>query len=384
RTFPHHPYFSLQLGPGQLSLYNLLKAYSLLDKEVGYCQGLSFLAGVLLLHMEENCAFEMLKHLLFHQGIRFQYKPDMVALQIQMYQLSRLIHDTYPDLYQHFENQEIAPTLYAAPWFLTMFASQFPLGFVARVFDLLFLDGMEVVFKVALVLLGNHKELIMQCTTFESVMEFLKTTLPSLGIIQMERVFNQVFTMDITRQLNAYEVEYHVLQEEMFTPLRSSSTDLDTVQRLETNNLTLKRENSKLQEQLDEAHATIHNLESLMATYQTNINHLETRVKELELDRLNLKKNVESLRHRIPEIDCCLSSEPELLICSGESSRSPKTHRRFHKSLINNDDTVDSNVLSLTGSSLMSNGSAKMSRGRLLTGEGSSSILSLTNSPIFE
>ena len=51
---------------------------------------------------------------------------------------------------------------------------------------------MDVVFKVALVLLGNHKELIKQCNSFETVMEFLKTTLPSMGIIQMERIINQV------------------------------------------------------------------------------------------------------------------------------------------------------------------------------------------------
>lgn len=51
RTFPNHSYFSSPLGPGQLALFNLLKAYSLLDPEVGYCQGLSFVAGVLLLHV---------------------------------------------------------------------------------------------------------------------------------------------------------------------------------------------------------------------------------------------------------------------------------------------------------------------------------------------
>ena len=51
RTFPGHPYFTTQLGPGQLSLFNLLKAYSLLDREVGYCQGLSFVAGILLMHV---------------------------------------------------------------------------------------------------------------------------------------------------------------------------------------------------------------------------------------------------------------------------------------------------------------------------------------------
>lgn len=57
-----------------------------------------------------------------------------VSLQIQMYQLSRLLHDYHRDLYNHLEEHEIGPSLYAAPWFLTVFASQFPLGFVARVF----------------------------------------------------------------------------------------------------------------------------------------------------------------------------------------------------------------------------------------------------------
>lgn len=51
RTFPGHTYFASPLGPGQLALFNLLKAYSLLDPEVGYCQGLSFVAGILLLHV---------------------------------------------------------------------------------------------------------------------------------------------------------------------------------------------------------------------------------------------------------------------------------------------------------------------------------------------
>lgn len=57
-----------------------------------------------------------------------------MSLQIQMYQLSRLLHDYHRDLYNHLEEHEIGPSLYAAPWFLTVFASQFPLGFVARVF----------------------------------------------------------------------------------------------------------------------------------------------------------------------------------------------------------------------------------------------------------
>jgi TBC1 domain-containing protein 4 len=35
---------------------------------VGYCQGLSFIAGVLLLHLEEEQAFDMLKFLMYDMG----------------------------------------------------------------------------------------------------------------------------------------------------------------------------------------------------------------------------------------------------------------------------------------------------------------------------
>ena len=68
----------------------------------------------------------------------------LCLFQIQMYQLSRLLHDNYRDLYEHFTAFDIAPTLYAAPWFLTMFASQFPLGFVARVFGKLLQHGSAI------------------------------------------------------------------------------------------------------------------------------------------------------------------------------------------------------------------------------------------------
>lgn len=68
-----------------------------------------------------------------------------VFSQIQIYQLSRLLHDYHRDLYNHFEEHEICPSLYAAPWFLTLFASQFPLGFVSRIFGI-FLEEWPPVF----------------------------------------------------------------------------------------------------------------------------------------------------------------------------------------------------------------------------------------------
>ncbi|XP_077461019.1 TBC1 domain family member 1 isoform X3 [Stigmatopora argus] len=287
RTFPTHPYFQAQLGSGQLSLYNILKAYSLLDPEVGYCQGLSFIAGVLLLHMGEEEAFNMLKFLMYDVGIRKQYRPDMIILQIQMYQLSRLLHDYHRDLYIHLEQQEIGPSLYATPWFLTAFASHFPLGFVARVFDMWFLQGPEVIFKVALSLLGSHKPLILQHDSLESIVDFIKTTLPNLGLVQMEKTINQVCEMDVSKQLQAYEVEYHVLQDELLDTPPTLNQHQRAAQ-LERTNQSLRQQNLDLLEELQVSYARVCSLESRMAALVQSESELKEKVSSLELEKAQL------------------------------------------------------------------------------------------------
>nr|XP_034364779.1 TBC1 domain family member 1 isoform X2 [Arvicanthis niloticus] len=307
RTFPTHPYFSAQLGAGQLSLYNILKAYSLLDQEVGYCQGLSFVAGILLLHMSEEEAFKMLRFLMFDMGLRKQYRPDMIILQIQMYQLSRLLHDYHRDLYNHLEEHEIGPSLYAAPWFLTVFASQFPLGFVARVFDMIFLQGSEVIFKVALSLLGSHKPLILQHENLETIVDFIKNTLPNLGLVQMEKTISQVFEMDIAKQLQAYEVEYHVLQEELIDS--SPLSDNQRMDKLEKTNSSLRKQNLDLLEQLQVANARIQSLEATVEKLLTSESKLKQAALTLEVERSALLQMVEELRRQsaepsIPEPAC--------------------------------------------------------------------------------
>nr|XP_060625405.1 TBC1 domain family member 4 isoform X2 [Anolis sagrei ordinatus] len=300
RTFPTHPYFSAQLGAGQLSLFNLLKAYSLLDKEVGYCQGISFVAGVLLLHMSEEQAFEMLKFLMYDLGFRKQYRPDMMSLQIQMYQLSRLLHDYHRDLYNHLEENEISPSLYAAPWFLTLFASQFPLGFVARVFDIIFLQGTEVIFKVALSLLSSQEEAIMMCETFESIVEFLKNTLPDMTKPQMEKIMTQVFEMDISKQLHAYEVEYHVLQDELQENINPCDEG-EVPEKLERANNQLKRQNMDLLEKLQVAHAKIQTMESHLEDALARENKMKSLIQSLEKEKAFYQMTLEKFCRYLPE-----------------------------------------------------------------------------------
>ncbi|XP_073768891.1 TBC1 domain family member 4 isoform X4 [Danio rerio] len=299
RTFPTHQYFSAQLGAGQLSLYNLLKAYSLLDTEVGYCQGISFVAGLLLLHMSEEQSFDTLKFLMYDLGIRRQYRPDMISLQIQMYQLSRLLHDYHRNLYSHLDEHEICPSLYAAPWFLTLFASQFPLGFVARIFDLLFVQGTEVIFKVALCLLSSHEGEILECDSFESIVDYLKSTIPTLTHSQMEEIITKAIEMDISKQLQAYEVEYHVLQDEL-SDAPPLSEDSDRLDKLEKANTQLRKQNMDLLEKLQAARLKIQTLESSVESFLSRESKMKHLIRSLEQEKASYQKTIERMRNSLP------------------------------------------------------------------------------------
>ena len=54
-------------------------------------------------------------------------------MQLNLYQLSRLLYDLNPNLFYLLKENDVTPFFYAAPWFLTLFASQFPIAFCARV-----------------------------------------------------------------------------------------------------------------------------------------------------------------------------------------------------------------------------------------------------------
>jgi Rab-GTPase-TBC domain len=57
RSFPNVEMFREKGGEGQLMLGRVLKCFSLYDEKIGYCQGLGFVVGPLLMHMSEVEAF---------------------------------------------------------------------------------------------------------------------------------------------------------------------------------------------------------------------------------------------------------------------------------------------------------------------------------------
>ncbi|KAH7728212.1 Protein TBC-4 [Aphelenchoides avenae] len=156
RTYPELEFFK-DGGRGQSSLFNVIRAYSVHDREVGYCQGSAFIAGQLLLQMPEEEAFAVFLRLMEHYRLRELYKPTMTELGLCMFQLECVVQEQMPDLYMHFNNMGFDTSMYASSWFLTLFTTTLPLDLANRIMDLFLVDGMDAVFRVALAILQQSR-----------------------------------------------------------------------------------------------------------------------------------------------------------------------------------------------------------------------------------
>ncbi|XP_070500224.1 TBC1 domain family member 4 isoform X3 [Chironomus tepperi] len=292
RTFPNHEYYKAPFGMGQLSLFNILKAYSILDPELGYCQGLAFICGVLLLHLSEDDAFDLLKHLMFDRQLRLNYLPDMKHFQLQLYQMSRLIKDNLPDIHELFETNDVATTLFASSWMLTLFSSSFELGFVTRVYDLLLYASYEVVFRVIIALLEVHKDELLKLDNFEDIMDYLKNVIPKVNEAQLLHILKRVYELNIARQLLDYKIEYNVLKDEI----------QNTTKHVES--LKMAREDIKnLQKQVQMAESNVERLEGIRHSQQQEIQSMQSQVHSLEVTIETLGDYLTSLTTSRTDID---------------------------------------------------------------------------------
>ncbi|KAG1751548.1 rab-GTPase-TBC domain-containing protein [Suillus paluster] len=173
RTFPHHDFFTDGQGIGQEHLFNVLKAYSLYDPQVGYCQGLPFVVAVLLLNMPDEEAFSLLVRLMHSYDLRGHFLPEMPKLQLRLYQFDRLIEDLLPVLHVHFLRQGIKSSMFCSQWFLTLFSYRFPLEIVVRIYDNCLASGIEAIFAFSIVLLQKNEDILLTLK-FDDILAFIK------------------------------------------------------------------------------------------------------------------------------------------------------------------------------------------------------------------
>jgi len=161
RSFPNTEIQQKIDKPEKLaSLYNVLHAYSVLDKNVSYCQGMNYIVAVLLIYMEEEAAFWTLVNMMFYYGLAWLYRDDVAILANYIMMFDALAKQKYPEIVAHLEEQMFIPNSYITEWFTTLYVYRLPLKTVARVWDYFFLFGQETLFKIGLAIIASSTDLL--------------------------------------------------------------------------------------------------------------------------------------------------------------------------------------------------------------------------------
>lgn len=160
RTFPQLCIFQ-KGGPYHDLLHSLLGAYACYRPDVGYVQGMSFIAAVLLLNMDVADAFLVFANLLNRpcQVAFFRLDEDMMKSYFQTY--VDLFLENMPSLHQHFMRNSVTPDLYIIDWIFTLFSKSLPLDVACRVWDMFCRDGEEFLFRTALGILKMFEDILL-------------------------------------------------------------------------------------------------------------------------------------------------------------------------------------------------------------------------------
>ncbi|XP_063795955.1 ecotropic viral integration site 5 protein homolog isoform X5 [Pseudophryne corroboree] len=305
RTYPEHDFFKEKDSLGQEVLFNVMKAYSLVDREVGYCQGSAFIVGLLLMQMPEEEAFCVFVKLMQDYRLRELFKPSMAELGLCMYQFECMIQEQLPELFVHFQAQSFHTSMYASSWFLTIFLTSFPLPAATRIFDIFMSEGLEIVFRAGLAVLQMNQMELMQ--------------LDMEGMLQhFQRVIPHQFDGGPDKLIQAaYQVKYNAKKmkklEKEYTTIKTKEMEEQVeIKRLRTENRLLKQHIETLEKhKCNPRYSEEFVLQLEKELVQARLNEAESHcaMKEMQDKLLEIKKR----NHSFPDENNLARLQDELI-----------------------------------------------------------------------
>lgn len=137
----------------RISLFNVLKALSLVYPELGYCQGMNHLSMKLLETVTDETGFWIMNYLIrVSRNLTWNYKnPSTTELQNNV--LEQLMVKYTPNMMKTLKKYSIELLAFTPKWFITLFSSTLPSELFYRVFECFLIDGYQIIYKAALTMM---------------------------------------------------------------------------------------------------------------------------------------------------------------------------------------------------------------------------------------
>lgn len=178
RTFRNHIMFRDRFGVKQQALFHVLAAYSVYNTEVSYCQGMSQIAAILLMYLNEEDAFWALAQLLTNgkHAMHGFFIPGFPKLQRFQAHHELILSKMLPKLKKHLDKEQMTTGIYTTKWFLQCFIDRSPFTLTLRLWDIYILEGDKMLTAMAYTTLKLHKKRL-QKLPLEDLREFLQEDL---------------------------------------------------------------------------------------------------------------------------------------------------------------------------------------------------------------
>ncbi|XP_066505449.1 USP6 N-terminal-like protein isoform X2 [Hoplias malabaricus] len=177
RSFPTHRSLmgdSPEAIEGQAKLFRVLTAYAKYNPQIGYSQGMSYIAAVLLMLLGEEESFWALVVLLENPKYLSElFDSSLKKIQHQVLVFQHLLKHRKPQLFQHLENLGVSSLHFVMQWFLTLFTSLPCWDTVLAIWDLFLLHGLLAVFRAGLTILQLLESRVLNMTEEAAVLPML-------------------------------------------------------------------------------------------------------------------------------------------------------------------------------------------------------------------
>ncbi|KIK91821.1 hypothetical protein PAXRUDRAFT_830499 [Paxillus rubicundulus Ve08.2h10] len=209
RTMPLNIFFGGD-GAGVHKLRRVLTAYSRRNTTVGYCQGMNLVTSTLLLvHADEEEAFWVLSAIVERILPEDFFSPSLLPSRACPLVLLDYVQEFLPKLHTHITNLGVDLAAICFSWFLSLFTDCLPIETLFRVWDVFLVDGLDVLFRIALGILRSNEQELLQCESIPAVyvaLENLPTRMWQPGkLLQLELELRSSIThSDLERRREAH------------------------------------------------------------------------------------------------------------------------------------------------------------------------------------
>uniref|UniRef100_A0AC34FFH6 Rab-GAP TBC domain-containing protein n=1 Tax=Panagrolaimus sp. ES5 TaxID=591445 RepID=A0AC34FFH6_9BILA len=177
RTYRDNLAFRKRYDVKQQSLFSVLAAYAMYNTEIGYCQGMSQIAGLFLMYMDEEDAFWSLHSLMISRRYTMHgmFAPGFPKLHRFQEHYEKILIKYLPKLRKHFDNEGVIPS-YLTKWWFGCFLDRVPFPLALRVWDVFLYYGDSILIAMGYNIMQLHQKTLKKLS-MEKCLDFIQSGL---------------------------------------------------------------------------------------------------------------------------------------------------------------------------------------------------------------